>query len=349
MVSILSHLETLFELEMHSSQFDKHFFSIFRDFSQISVRYDAEYKAVWCYHKPNPRPVFSTEMLRELRQMQQGIMDYFEQKDPDDEPLIRYQILISKVPGIFSMGGDLKLFSNLIKENKRQQLLDYGLQCIDTLYLNSICMNLPVTTISLVEGQAFGGGFECALSSSVLIATRNSEMGFPEIKFNLFPGMGAYQFIARSCGTQTAEKMLATGDIYSAEELFNMGLVQALCEEDEGIEFVEKYMKEHNQKASVHEALLSVKHRLHPIEYEELERVVELWVDTAFGLKEKDIKLMDRIVKAQENKMLEELHVTRKRTHHVRRFIDDSINFPLTDSQGERVQADRRRKTDRRF
>jgi DSF synthase len=324
------------------------FFRIFRDFKEISVRYDAEHKAVWCYHNPNPRPVFSTGMLFELRQMQQGIMDYFEQKEPDEEPLIRYQILLSKVPGIFSMGGDLKLFSKLIKEKARQQLLDYGLKCIDTLYLNSVNMNLPVTTISLIEGQAFGGGFECALSSNVLISTRNSEMGFPEIKFNLFPGMGAYQFIARSCGTLIADKMLSTGDTYSAEELFEMGVVQALCEENQGIQFVEQYMKEHRQKANVHQALQSVRRRFHPIEYEELEKVVELWADTAMGLNEKDLRLIDRIVKSQEIKMSEELDKARKRTHHDRRFSEHTTSFPLTDSYGETISTDRRRNRDRR-
>lgn len=333
---------------MYHSEFNKHFFTIFRDFSQISVRYDPGNKAVWCYHNPNPRPVFSIEMLLELRQMQQGIMDYFEQKDPDDEPLIRYQILLSKVPGVFSMGGDLKLFRELIKNNDRQQLLDYGLKCIDTLHLNSVNMNLPVTTISLVEGQALGGGFECALSSNILIATRNSEMGFPEIKFNLFPGMGAYQFIARSCGIMTAEKMLATGEIYSAEELLDMGVVHAICEEGEGVDFVEKYMEEHSQKAHVHQALLSARHKINPIKYEELERVVELWVETAFGLAEKDLRLMERIVKAQANKMSEELDKSRKRTQHDRRFVDDENTFPLIDSYGEKVMVDRRRNFDRR-
>ena len=333
---------------MHKSELTSDFFAIFRDFKEISVRYDAEHKAVWCYHNPNPRPVFSTEMLLELRQMQQGIMDYFDQKEPEDEPLIRYQILLSKVPGIFSMGGDLKLFSKLIKEKDRQQLLDYGLKCIDTLYLNSVNMNLPVTTISLIEGQAFGGGFECALSSNVLIATRNSEMGFPEIKFNLFPGMGAYQFIARSCGTIIADKMLATGDIYSAEELFEKGVVQALCEEDQGIQFVEQYMQEHRQKANVHQALQSVRRRFHPIEYEELERVVELWADTAMGLEEKDLRLIDRIVKSQEIKMSEELDKARKRTRHDRRFTEQNNTFPLTDSFGETVRIDRRSNRERR-
>ena len=48
---------------MQDSKLNKGFFSIFRDFKEVSGRYDPEYRAVWCYHNPNPRPVFSTNML----------------------------------------------------------------------------------------------------------------------------------------------------------------------------------------------------------------------------------------------------------------------------------------------
>ena len=333
---------------MQDSTLNTDFFSIFRDFKEVSGRYDPEYRAVWCYHHPNPRPVFSINMLSELITMQQRIMDYFGGLDPDEEPLIDYLILLSKVPGIFSMGGDLKLFSKLIKEKDRQQLLDYGLKCIKVLYLNSVNMNLPVTTISLIEGQAFGGGFECALSSNFLIATRNSEMGFPEIKFNLFPGMGAYQFIARSCGAPVANKMLSTGDTYSADELHEMGVVHTLCEEGHGIECVEDFIKHHKKNAKVHQALQNVKSRIKPIKYEELESVVELWTQTALELQEKDLRFIDRIVKSQEIKMSEELAKSRKRTRHDRRFYDKSITFPLTDSFGETIHTERRKSPERR-
>lgn len=333
---------------MQQSRLNRDFFSIFRDFKEVSGRYDPKYRAVWCYHNPNPRPVFSLNMLDELITMQQRIMDYFGRLGADEEPMIRYLILVSKVPGIFSMGGDLKLFSALIKGGDRQKLLDYGLRCIKVLYLNSVNMHLPVTTISLIEGQAFGGGFECALSCNIVVATKNSQMGFPEIKFNLFPGMGGYQFIARSCGTIVADKMLSTGDIYSAQEMYEMGVIQVLCDEGKGIECVEDLMKQHQKKAKVHQALQNVKSRIHPIEYEELEKVVELWTDTALGLEEKDLKLIDRIVKTQEIKMSEELEKSRKRTRHDRRFTEGTITFPMTDSFGETVRVDRRKSQDRR-
>ena len=107
-------------------------------------------------------------------------------------------------------------------------------------------------------------------------------------------------------------------------------------------------MNNHRKKAKAHQALQNVKSKIHPIKYEELERVVELWTDTALGLEEKDLKFIDRIVKSQEIKMSEELAKSRKRTRHDRRFTDNSITFPMTDSFGKTIQTDRRKSPDRR-
>ena len=328
---------------------DNKIFSFFKGLKDITLRYDEEYRAVWCYYDPSPRPVFSTRMLVEIRKMQQGIIDYYKYKDPGEEPLIRYNILLSKIPGIFSMGGDLALFFELIKNKDREKLTDYATKCIDTLYLNSVNFHLPVTTISLVEGQALGGGFECALSSNYLIATNDSEMGFPEIKFNLFPGMGAYQFISRSCGTATADKMLSTGDTYSAKELFEMGVVNQLCEKDKGIESVESFIKTHRKKGEALRALQKVRRRHHPIEFDELDKVAKLWVETALSLGDKDLRLIERIVKAQIAKMSSLVEFDKTRTKQDRRLQGIESTFPLVDDAGETVQRDRRQKTDRRF
>ena len=157
---------------------NRSFFSTFRDYQEISVRYDAEHLAVWCYFNPSPRPCFSTQMLQEILQVQHSIIDYYKSLEPDTEPLIRYVIYCSQVPGVFNLGGDLALFRELIEKRERKQLLDYARLCIDAVYLNATSMNLPITTMSLIEGTALGGGFETGLSSNVLIATESRRWVF---------------------------------------------------------------------------------------------------------------------------------------------------------------------------
>ena len=78
-----------------------------------------------------------------------------------------------------------------------------------------------------------GGGFECALSGNVLIAERGAKMGFPEILFNLFPGMGAMTLLGRKIGYSKAEKVILSGKLYTAEEMYELGVVDVLVEPGE--------------------------------------------------------------------------------------------------------------------
>ena len=56
---------------------------------------------------------------------------------------------------------------------------------------NYPALNLPMVTIALVQGDALGGGFECALAHDLIIAERSAKLGLPEVLVNLFPGIGA--------------------------------------------------------------------------------------------------------------------------------------------------------------
>ena len=66
--------------------------------------------------------------------------------------------MASRMPGIFNLGGDLRLFADLIRDKNRVMLEKYARACIEPQYMRSIKMNLPVISISLVQGDALGGG-----------------------------------------------------------------------------------------------------------------------------------------------------------------------------------------------
>lgn len=325
------------------------FYRIFREYKEITLRYDVRYRAIWCYYNPAPRPCFSLSMLKELRQWLQSVIDYFDTQESQCESPIRYLVVQSKVPGVFSMGGDLALFSKLIREQNRPLLLDYAIKCIDVLYLYSVNLHLPLTTISLVEGAALGGGFECALSGNVLIATENAEMGFPEIRFNLFPGMGAYSFLARACGAGIAEKMIAGGLTYSARQLHEMGIVHYLGKPGNGLETVEKFMRQHQKAGNGYRALQQVKQCYNPLSYQELLEITEIWVDAALRLKDENLRFIDRLVKAQSVKMNKQDRKSFLRTIHDRRFERRETTFPLSDWTGKTILLDRRKNSDRRL
>ena len=143
--------------------------------------------------------------------------------------------------------------------------------------------------MALVQGDALGGGFEAALSASVLVAEESARMGFPEILFNLFPGMGAYSFLARKIGRRAAERMITSGAIYSARELYELGVVDVITPDGTGETAVYSYVRKHSKQANGRRAFERARNEFEPVTRDELLRVVGIWADAALRLEERDI------------------------------------------------------------
>ena len=77
---------------------------------------------------------------------------------------------------------------------------------------------LPMPSVAIINGYAFGGGLELALACTLRIATRNAKMGLPEIKLGLMPGYGGTQRLPRAVGEARAMEMILTGRTVDAEE-----------------------------------------------------------------------------------------------------------------------------------
>lgn len=322
------------------------------DYQQLSVRYDQNQTAAWFYMNPTPRACFTPTLLTEIKQFQQMIADNYHSLKEHDRHPVNYVVLASQTPDVFNLGGDLNLFAQHIEEKNREHLLQYATACIEVLHNNAINFSLPVTTISLIEGSALGGGFEAALSSNILIAERDTEMGLPEILFNLFPGMGAYSLLARRVGMAQAEKIITSGKIYTAGELYEMGIVDVLAEKGQGRAAVNEYIRKHKRSSNGLRAIRAARQRYNPVDYDELMDITKIWVDAAMRLTKKDLRMMQKLVGAQDSKrarLIKELGSLQKvRTSQDRR-IDIANSFPLLDSRGGFIQYDRRKNRDRRL
>lgn len=269
-------------------------------FEQLDTRFDANNGVMWHFMKPKARPVFNLQLLAELRTFHKSIEDQNGLVwDNGEERRINYLVLGSKTPGVYNLGGDLSLFRDAIMEKGRDRLVEYGRRCIDNMYPWSRNLGLPLTTIALVEGDALGGGFECALSSSVLVAEESARMGFPEVLFNLFPGMGAYSFLSRKIGRRLTEELITGGNLYSARQLYDMGVVDVLAPDGAGEQAVHSFIKKHANASNGRRAIEQVRREVDPVTREELMRVVEIWADAALRLTERDLRMMDRLVRAQ--------------------------------------------------
>lgn len=255
---------------------------------------------MWSRWTADPRPCFNPSLLADIRTYYEFLSQSGGTVECNgEEHPIEYVVLASDMPGVFNLGGDLDLFKQLIGAHDRAGLLRYGRACIDVLYRNYIGHELPVTTVSLVQGECLGGGFEAALSSDVIIAEKSARFGFPEILFNLFPGMGAYSFLDRKVGQQGAEKIITSGKIYSAEEMMALGVVDAVAEDGQGEAEVGALIKRRARMRNGLAALAATRRRVHSITFEELLDVVQIWTDAAMRLNLRDLKLMQRLVSRQ--------------------------------------------------
>jgi len=269
------------------------------NYSHSLTHLDTERNALWHYLNPVPRPVFTQTLLSEMLDVQEHVKRHLLEHGPENAE-IQYLVLASASPEVFSLGGDLKLFAQLIRNRDRDCLISYGRACIEVVHNYTTHVSCPgLTTISLVQGSALGGGFEAALSTNVLVAERSASLGLPEILFNLFPGMGAYSLLARRLDMARAERLLSSGRQYSAAELYDLGIVDVLAEDGEGVHAVNTFIRKHGRSRNGLLAIQQVRERLSPLAFQELEDVVMIWVDAAMRLTERDLRTMEKLVAAQ--------------------------------------------------
>jgi DSF synthase len=270
-------------------------------YKQLTTYFDPHSQVAWGYMHSEPRPCFTPTLLQDLLGWCHAVAT---QIDDPAQPDVRYMVTASSHPSVFNYGGDLNRFAELIAQGDRDRLTQYAKACIEPLYLNAVHLNRPgLKTIALVQGDALGGGFECALSGNVLIAERGTKLGFPEILFNLFPGMGALSLLGRRVGYQKAEQMILSGRLFLAEELHELGVVDVLAEPGEGEMAVHDYIRREARSRNGALALRTVRDEIQPISYSELMRVTEIWVDAALRLEAKDLRMMERLVSRQTGKL----------------------------------------------
>jgi enoyl-CoA hydratase len=91
---------------------------------------------------------------------------------------------------------------------------------------------LPIPSVALINGYAFGGGLELALACTFRLATPGARLGLPEIKLGLIPGYGGTQRLPRLIGQARALDMILSGRTVAAEEALAIGLVNRIAEGD---------------------------------------------------------------------------------------------------------------------
>ncbi len=260
-------------------------------FTQLSGYYEAERRTVWMMLRAQPRPCFNHALIEEIMNLswlvrQSGFA-------------VDFWVTGSLVPEMYNVGGDLQFFVECIQNGRREALRAYARACVDCVHAASRGFDTGAITLAMVEGSALGGGFEAALAHHFVLAQRDARLGFPEIAFNLFPGMGGYSLVARRSGMRLAEELIYKGESHTAEWYEQHGLVDVLYEPGQSYVSVRTFIDTLRPKLNGVRAMLRARTRVLQLPRSELMDITEDWVDAAFCLEPKDIAYMERLVMLQ--------------------------------------------------
>jgi DSF synthase len=274
-----------------------------RRYDNLRLELDARSSTFWCIMQPTGRPCYTYEIMQDFWDMQGLITSSFSGGTCRESTPFSWFVMASAVPGIFNLGGNLGHFAQCIRNRDLEALRHYGQATTRAVHRNTVAFEVPIITMALVQGDALGGGFEHALSFDIIVAERSAKLGLPEILFNMFPGMGAYSFLSRRIGRKGAEEMILSGRIYSAAELFEMGVVDVLAEDGQGVEAAQDYIARHHRKFNAHLGTYRARRRVNSVTLEELFDVVDIWAETAINLTAADLRKMDRLCAAQDRRV----------------------------------------------
>jgi DSF synthase len=273
-----------------------------RTYQELSVVLDPNTKCLWCYQRPKGPPSFTPSMVRELIVLHRSIQALAASQGPDEEPLVRYYVQASQIPGIYNMGGDLAFLADRIRDHDREAIRRYAYGCVDAVYHIAAGFDSGIVSVGLVQGDALGGGLEGALCCNFIIAERHVKMGLPEILFNSFPGMGAYSMLSRRLDSVRAERMIFSGRVYSAEEMYDLGVIDLVVDSGCGEEAVREYVGD-PRKHGARQAIYRARQRANPLTLSELRDITDMWVETTMKLTEADLRRMSHLQSAQVRRL----------------------------------------------
>jgi DSF synthase len=265
-----------------------------RPYKYIRLEWSPDLQALRLRTYVKPIQCYSLAAMAELQRVLMDIADC--------PGLVRHFVLTSDVPGVFNFGGDLSLFVLLIRARDVDSLRMYGRRCVDLVWWMENASQLGVHTTVLVQGDTLGGGLESVMPFHKVIFERSAQAGFPEVLFNLFPGMGAWNFTIRKAGFSIANEMILSGRLYTADQLYRRRLVDLVVEDGEGEAAIEAVIQSVNPRLRGTLAALEARRLAAPVTYEALMSIVDQWTETALQLTDRDLRLMERLARAQVRK-----------------------------------------------
>ena len=185
------------------------------NFETIQLDRKGDHLLVVTLNRPKAGNSMNTLMGEELRELWGGL--YCEQED------IRCAVLTGSGDRIFCAGADLK---------ERNGMTDAQWMAQHALFEQMIMaeMDCPVPIIAAINGAAYAGGFEMTLGCDFVYAANHARFALTEVTLGIMPGACGTQNLPRAVGLRRAKEIILTGTPISAEEAYEYGIVNKLCE-----------------------------------------------------------------------------------------------------------------------
>jgi len=171
-------------------------------------------------NRPQQRNAINSVMAREFAEL----VGWLERT-----PTIRV-VTLRGAGGHFCAGGDIKERRGLADEAGGVASIEQRNRAAGHMFMRFA--RLPQTTIALVEGSAFGGGFGYACLTDITILTRGARMGMPETRIGVAPAQIA-QWVVRRIGLPRARQLALTAERFDGETAYGYGVGQYLCDDDQ--------------------------------------------------------------------------------------------------------------------
>jgi DSF synthase len=271
---------------------------------QIDLEFEPAIRTLWITLKPEPKPVFTLACGESVLGVLRTIVDLW--PDPNRSPVLF--LAYRGVGPVYALGGDLDFYLECLASNDRAALEYYAHLAVDIMAMNASSLGRRVITIANIHGKALGGSIDPPRSCNIMVAEEKAQFGYPEVAFNHFP-IAAVPILSRRIGIIGAQRILMSGQEYSAREFLEMGVVDEVVPQGTGEAVVRDYAARSLSSHSARVALFSEFCRHAGDLEQELAHSAKIWIDHILKLRPIDIAKLQRIAQLQD-KMLSRLYRT---------------------------------------
>ena len=188
--------------------------------------YKVENGVAWItMNRPETLNAFTPELIHEM-------MDCFDKAESDDA--VKAIVLTGEGRG-FTSGGNLMELAEMNKDRLRAV---YDVDSTADMVYRLYSIKKPV--IGAVNGPAFGAGIPTAMACDIIIASENAQFGYSFTGLGFCPDSGATWFLAQRVGYNKAAEILFSAKTLKADELLELGLVNAVVPHDALLPAVKK-------------------------------------------------------------------------------------------------------------